>query len=55
MAAPIFGKKWYEKPKNQHAEATEQFKATVAAARAGSDEAVRQVRCLFSCADSSLK
>ncbi len=43
MAAPLFGKKWYEKPKHQHVEATEQFKATVAAARAGTDEAVRQV------------
>ncbi len=43
MAAPLFGKQWYEKSKRRHAEATEQFKAAVAAARAGSDEAVRQV------------
>jgi len=43
MSAPIYGKKWYERSKEQQAEADEQFKAAVAVARAGSDEAVRQV------------
>ena len=43
MAAPIFGKKWYEKSKEEQAEANEQFRGAVASARAGSDEAVRQV------------
>jgi len=43
MAAPLFGKKWYEKSKDEQAEANEQFRGAVAAARASSDEAVRQV------------
>ena len=44
MAAPLFGKKWYEKPKAQHKEAMEQFRGAVASARTGSDEGVRQVK-----------
>ncbi len=43
MAAPIFGKTWYEKSKSHHAEATEQFKAAVSSARATGDDAVKQV------------
>ncbi len=47
MAAPIFGKKWYEKPEHHHKQATAQFEAMVAASRAGTDEGVRQVKSLF--------
>lgn len=46
MAAPVFGKTWYSKSKEEHAEAMEEFKAAVATARQGSDEAVKQV-CEF--------
>ncbi len=47
MAAPLFGDKWYEKSKEDHAEANEQFKAAVASARSATDEGVRQVGPLF--------
>jgi hypothetical protein len=43
MAAPLFGKHWYEKPKDKHGEAMEQFKAAVVSARGSSDDAIKQV------------
>ncbi len=43
MAAPLFGKKWYEKPASVHKEASEQFRAAVQAARSNPDEGVKQV------------
>jgi hypothetical protein len=43
MAAPIFGKKWYEHSSEHQKEANRHFEAAVASARAGSNEAVRQV------------
>ncbi len=43
MAAPLFGKKWYEKSPHHHDQAMAQFRATVAATRAGDDESIRQV------------
>ncbi len=46
MAAPIFGKHWYEKSDLERGQAMEQFRAAVSTARNGSDEAIRQV-CLL--------
>jgi hypothetical protein len=43
MAAPLFGKTWLERSKGHHAEVTDQFKAAVASARSGSDDAIKQV------------
>jgi len=42
MASELFGSDWIQKMEEEHDEATRQFKAAVASARSGSDEAVRQ-------------
>ncbi len=43
MAAPIFGKKWYEKSPAQQKQAMDQFLAAVSTSRSGSDESIKQV------------
>ncbi len=43
MAAPIFSKHWYDKPEKDQKSAMNKFQAAVASARAGTDEAVKQV------------
>lgn len=43
MAAPVFGKRWYAKTTSERAEARATFRTAVATARAGKDEAIRQV------------
>jgi len=47
MASELFGPDWVQKMEEEHDEATRQFKAAVASARSGSDEAVRQVSEAF--------
>ncbi len=47
MAAPVFGKRWYEKMPAQRADAMDQFRAAVSTARNGSDESIRQVFMSF--------
>jgi len=43
MSHKLFGDDWLQKMEEQYEEAVSLFKAAVAKARAGSDEAIRQV------------
>jgi len=47
MLAPLIGEDWIAKMEEQHEEAVAQFKAAVATARSGSDEAIRQVNSTY--------
>jgi hypothetical protein len=44
MAAPVYGKKWYEKSEAKRKLADKQMAGAVMTARAGSDDAIKQVR-----------
>jgi len=47
MAAPVFNKRFYDRPDAEFDKAMKTFKAAVAAARAGTDEAIKQVVLLL--------
>jgi len=38
---------WVARADHEHREATELFRAAVMSARAGNDDSIKQVRCLF--------